>query len=165
MGLILALCGSLRSRSVNRLVLQSLKQRLIEIEISEILAELPPFNPDKLPNSPDVVGALTRQIQTANAVLIASPEYIHGVSSVIKTAFDWTVDTGAWSKKPTFVINCSGRATIAHQQLCHTLGVMEAEVIEACVPLMTNQITELELEAGYSSAMQAIADSITNRVG
>ncbi|MEI7577243.1 MAG: NADPH-dependent FMN reductase [Armatimonadota bacterium] len=114
MGLILAICGSLRANSVNRLVLQSLQKSLPELSISRAVAELPIFNPDLLANRPQAVETLSNEILEATAILVASPEYIHGVSSVVKSALDWTVDTGAWSNKPVFVINCSGRANIAH---------------------------------------------------
>lgn len=42
---------------------------------------------------------------------------------------------------------------------------MEAEVHQACVPLMTNRCTLTEIEQNFATELQSLSDTIANRVG
>jgi NAD(P)H-dependent FMN reductase len=135
---ILALAGSLRAASMNRLMLAMAADCApagVQIAQFHSLGDLPLFNPDlEAPGcvEPASVARLRLAIAGADAVLIASPEYAHGVSGVMKNALDWMVANGVFVGKPVVLWNASPRASIALAALRETLSVMTADlVIEA----------------------------------
>jgi len=139
--MILGICGSLRAKSLNRMALMAIQTVEPELVVWEGLALIPPFNPDWEDQPNEAVLELSRLIREAKAVVIASPEYAHGVTGVVKNALDWTVGSGEFMQKPTVVINCSHSATIANAALRETLSVMEAEVIPFALPLFSHGMT------------------------
>src|SRR3978361_1126087 len=91
---ILALSGSLRAASINTALLHAaaaLAPSTIRVSVSSLVGQLPLFNPDVETNGllPDAVQALHAEVAAADALLIASPEYAHGVTGAIKNALDW----------------------------------------------------------------------------
>jgi chromate reductase, NAD(P)H dehydrogenase (quinone) len=105
------------------------------------MGDLPFFNPDIEYEENPVVSDYCNHIRAAKAVIIASPEYAHGVTGVMKNALDWVVGTGEFMQKPTLVINCSHSSIIANLALRETLSVMEAQVIPFSFPLKSHGIT------------------------
>lgn len=89
---IVALCGSLRANSFNRMLMQ-LAQEVAPRTMSVVEADwsaVPPFNADALAvGFPDVVEDLRAQIAAADGVLIVSPEYNFSVPGMFKNALDW----------------------------------------------------------------------------
>jgi len=63
-------------------------------------------------------------------LLIASPEYAHGVAGGLKNALDWLVGGPEFYQKPVAVLNASARAVHADAHLRETLLTMAARVIE-----------------------------------
>ncbi|WP_241649991.1 NADPH-dependent FMN reductase [Rosenbergiella collisarenosi] len=135
---VLAVSGSLRQSSLNRLFLESmklLKPDGIEFEIQSRIDQLPFFNPD-FEDEPNLeVSRWRKSLNDANFIIFASPEYAHGVTGVIKNALDWIVSSGELLGKPISVPNLSPRATIAHSQLSEILVVMGGEIVECCSPV------------------------------
>ena len=89
---ILGLAGSLRRGSYNRALLRSASQLApggMVIEIFD-LSEVPLYNGDvEAEGDPQGVARLKQAIAAADGVLIATPEYNHGVPGVMKNAVDW----------------------------------------------------------------------------
>ena len=86
---ILALSGSLRAASINSMLLRAaakLAPAGIEVSVFQGLGELPLFNPDLEAHPPPTVTPFFQAVAEADALLIASPEYAHGVSRTIKNA-------------------------------------------------------------------------------
>ncbi|WP_430470177.1 NADPH-dependent FMN reductase [Thalassospira lucentensis] len=140
---VLAICGSLRATSINRTLLhasqmQGLKHAL-NITLYDGLGDLPIFNPDNEQTPPKSVLAFRAQLSHSDAILIASPEYAHGVTGAIKNALDWVVASGEFMQMPVAAINASGRATIAQAALIETIRTMDATIIDdACVTIVLN---------------------------
>ena len=136
---ILAISGSLRVGSLNSMLLRAAKRLAptdIEVDLYRDLNILPLFNPDLEALTPAVVAELRARIISSDAVLIASPEYAHGVTGVIKNALDWMVGNESFVDKPVGLFNASPRATIAQTALRETLVTMSARIIDdACVPV------------------------------
>src|SRR5215831_18403287 len=130
---VLAISGSLRSASSNTALVNAAAQLApsgIEVAIYEDLDQLPPFNPDRDTDRPPTpVCAFRAALQSADAVLLSSPEYAHGVPGVLKNALDWVVGSGELVGKPVALVNASTRATHAWNSLVETLSVMSARVI------------------------------------
>jgi len=90
---ILAIVGSLRRGSYNRMAYNAVRELLPEgvtIEEGEI-GSIPLFNDDVLTESgpPEPVRRLREQIAAADAVLFISPEYNYSIPGVLKNAIDW----------------------------------------------------------------------------
>lgn len=137
---VAGICGSLRRVSSNRAVVAAaarLAPAGAQVLVYDGLADLPAFNPDvDDATAPPSVQALRHLIDHADAVLISSPEYAHGVPGVLKNALDWLVGSGELIGKPIAVINASSRATHAWTSLVETLTVMSAVVVrEASITL------------------------------
>jgi NAD(P)H-dependent FMN reductase len=137
---VLAISGSLRGKSSNSaLVNAATKLRSTDVEVTSTrvevsvyqgLAAIPPFNPDLDTDFPPVaVLELRAALSAADAILISSPEYAHGVSGVLKNALDWVVGSGELIDKPIALINASTRATHAHASLHEILTTMSGRVI------------------------------------
>jgi NAD(P)H-dependent FMN reductase len=100
------------------------------IDVYTELAALPPFNPDvENDGAPEVVRRFQAQLRAADAIMIASPEYAHGVPGVLKNALDWVVGSGELTDKPMAIVNTSARARHAWASLVETSTTMAARVI------------------------------------
>jgi NAD(P)H-dependent FMN reductase len=137
---VLAISGSLRAGSLNSMLLRAVKRLApsdISVDLYRGLGALPLFNPDiEALGAPPEVGELRSRIVSSHAILIASPEYAHGVSGVIKNALDWMVGNESFIDKPVGLLNASPRASIAQAALRETLSTMSARVVPAaCVTL------------------------------
>lgn len=89
---ILAFAGSLRKGSFNKSLLRASKESApdtMNIEIFD-LEGIPLFNADvESEGDPERVTEFKEAIRKADGILIASPEYNHGMSGVTKNAIDW----------------------------------------------------------------------------
>jgi chromate reductase len=89
---VLGFAGSLRAASYNRMLLGAaveLAPEGMEIEVFDI-GGIPLFNEDvEAAGTPPAVEAFRDAIRRADALLIATPEYNHGVPGVLKNAIDW----------------------------------------------------------------------------
>ena len=103
------------------------------------------FNPDIEAIKPAPVVALREQILFSDALLIASPEYAHGVTGAIKNALDWMVGNETFVNKPVVLLNASPRATHAQAALRETVSTMSARLVdEACItiPILGSGLSE-----------------------
>ena len=134
---MLALSGSLRRTSYNTFALEALcalAPPSTEIKIFDGIGDIPLFNPDLEENIPPVVAALKTALARANGLILASPEYAHGISGVMKNALDWLVSGEAFVNLPVALINTSPRATHAQAALREVVTTMSGIIVEeACV--------------------------------
>lgn len=148
---ILALCGSLRAASLNAALLRTaarLAPPEIRVSVFDGMAALPLFNPDLEAQAPPAVQRLRDEVAAADALLIASPEYAHGVTGVIKNALDWLVSQEAFVNKPVAVLNASPRAHHADAALRETLRTMSALIVEEAsisIALLGSKMSESEM--------------------
>src|SRR5215204_1091024 len=89
---ILGFAGSLRAGSYNRLLLRAAAEVApdqMTIETFD-LTPMPLYNQDlDVGEGPQPVSRFREAIDRADALLIATPEYQHGISGVLKNALDW----------------------------------------------------------------------------
>lgn len=89
---ILAFAGSLRKGSLNKSLLMAVKELAPEhmnITIFD-LEGISLFNEDvEAEGDPDRVAEFKETILQADGILIASPEYNHGMTGITKNAIDW----------------------------------------------------------------------------
>lgn len=161
---ILAISGSLRARSSNTETLRAaamLAEDSLKVSLYGGLATLPLFNPDldgadALPLPP--VRELRRQIAEADAVLICSPEYAHGVPGALKNALDWLVSGPEMVLKPVGLLNVSPRSTYAYEALTEILRTMSTVLVpDAC---RTVSLEGRGLSAATIAATRELAEAL-----
>jgi NAD(P)H-dependent FMN reductase len=135
-----ALCGSQRQASSNRLLLEALQEAApagVIIEICATIGALPIFNPDSEGGStPDAVEAFAAKIRAADGLIIACPEYAHGIPGGLKNALDWLVSRDEVPFKPVMIAHASHRGEHLLLQLAEVLQTMSmVNVAEAFLQL------------------------------
>jgi chromate reductase, NAD(P)H dehydrogenase (quinone) len=181
---ILAISGSLRAASSNTALLRAatmLPCAGVEVRLYDGLAQLPPFNPD-LDIEPDGDGAeqllpppvrdLRAQVAAADGLLIACPEYAHGVPGAFKNALDWLVGDLDFAGKPVALLNAAPRAHHAQASLAETLRTMAACLVTEPpigVPVRNRALdaeailSDPSLVSALRAAIDALACEITRR--
>jgi NAD(P)H-dependent FMN reductase len=167
---ILAISGSLRGASINSALLRAtarLASGDLRVRVFDGVAALPLFNPDVVDADTDTpppapVRYLYDAVTACDALLIASPEYAHGVTGAIKNLLDWLVSFKPFVYLPVAVVNTSPRAHHADAALRETLKTMSALIVEPAslsIPLLG---TGLDEDGMVRTA--AIADAIGRSV-
>jgi NAD(P)H-dependent FMN reductase len=164
---LLALSGSLQAGSTNTAVLRIAQNRAaegIEVVLFDRLADVPPFSPDVDPASP-VVDEWRALVRGADGLLIATPEYAHGLPGVLKNALDWLVGTGELYGKCVAILSAephAARAVHARADLERTLRAQGAEVVASetlAVPtgVRGHEADDPGVVAGVDRALKALA--------
>ncbi|BCU77626.1 NADPH-dependent FMN reductase [Luteolibacter sp. LG18] len=171
---ILGLCGSLRTGSSNRALLEvaaGLAPDGVSFIIHDGLGDLPLFRPD-VTEVPAVVARFQQGLAAADAVWIASPEYAHGITGCLKNALDWVVASGEFSSKPVAAPNTSYASRHAHESLIEILATMDARVVAPAsirIPLPGSRITRAEILADEMlceltrSSLEELVDALNPR--
>lgn len=169
---ILALSGSLRAASCNTALLRAcvrLAPADLRVSLYDGLGGLPLFNPDLDDDPPAAARHLRERATCAAAVLIASPEYAHGVTAVIKNALDWLVGCEAFVDKPVVVVNASPRSVHADPALRETVRTMSARLIEEASVTIPVQGAHLDVDgmvgdARIAAAIRAMLDALRRNI-
>jgi len=154
---VLCLSGSLRRVSSNTAALQAAQQLAsgrLELDLYDGLGTLPLFNPDDdvdpLPRS---VLALRAAIGRADVLLIACPEYAHGVPGAFKNLLDWLVGSLEFPGKPVLLLNTAARGSYhAQEALDEILRTMSAQ-------LLTTQPCAVSLPGAGCTKAQVLASA------
>jgi chromate reductase, NAD(P)H dehydrogenase (quinone) len=135
---IVGISGSLRGASFNTALLKLLKEKAApEISIDVVTLEHIPFyneDFDKAPQLP-TVAEFRNRIEISDGVLIATPEYNHGIPGVLKNALDWASrphSNSCFKGKPVSIISSSPAFTggvRAQYQLREALIAMYAHLV------------------------------------
>ncbi|HVS02448.1 MAG TPA: NADPH-dependent FMN reductase [Thermoanaerobaculia bacterium] len=89
---VAAFAGSLRRASYNRALLRAARELAPAGMTLDVVAldDVPLYNEDvESAGDPPAVARLKEAVERADGLLIATPEYNHGVSGVTKNAVDW----------------------------------------------------------------------------
>lgn len=173
---LLGLSGSLRRDSYNSAALEALSelaQSDIDLHIGRI-KDLPLFNPDLDEENIPALKELKSKVAEASGLIIASPEYAHGISGPMKNALDWLVSGVEFPYKPIMLINTSPRASHAQAALREVLKTMSGIIVEsACVtvPLLSSNLDKEgilhnpEISDTLLGGLNAFYHQITEKVG
>ena len=159
---LLAISGSLRRASSNTAALEALARLApegVKVLVYRDLAKLPPYNPDDDVEDrpkPEPVETLRALVGASDALVIAAPEYAHGVPGALKNALDWLVASETFAGKPVMLINASPRAFHAQASLREILATMAAR-------LMPEAFAALSLAGKSLSADEVLADQASLR--
>jgi chromate reductase, NAD(P)H dehydrogenase (quinone) len=159
---ILAISGSLRRASTNTAALEALARLAPEgakVLVYGDLAKLPPFNPDddvEDKPKPEAVETLRALVDASDALVIAAPEYAHGLPGALKNALDWLVASETFAGKPTALINTSPRAFHAQASLREILSTMAAR-------LTPEAFAAIALTGKAATVDDVLADAVCTR--
>jgi len=131
---VLCLCGSLRRVSANRAALEAaraLAPASLRLEMHSGMGALPLFSPDAETDPlPQGVLDLRFAVGRADALLIACPEYAHGIPGAFKNLLDWLVGALEFPGKPVLLLNTSARGSHhAQDALMEVLRTMSARLL------------------------------------
>lgn len=167
---ILAVSGSLRAASYNTAALRAAALAAppgVTVHVYDGIGTLPLFDPDldgavddAAPPAP--VAAWRAALDAADALLIASPEYAHGISGVMKNALDWAVSMPTFPGKPVALLNTSPRAHHAQDALREVLVTMSARLVPQASIALPLQGSRLDLDGivGRADLMQALRGAL-----
>jgi chromate reductase len=152
---VLGVVGSLRSGSFNRRLLNhavAIAPPRLKIDVATDLIRLPLFDEDlEVGGLPDVVVAMQDRIRSADALLLATPEYNFGVPGPVKNFIDWASRPpggGPLVRKPVALIGAStgrvGGTVQAQGQLRISLSVLGAFVMPSPPILVAEAHTRFE---------------------
>jgi chromate reductase len=141
---ILGIPGSLRRGSHNRRLLRAAGDTLpsgAAFAEWDGLADLPAFNEDLEETPPPVVQDFLDAIESADALLVATPEYNASVPGALKNALDWAsrpFPDNVLRDKPSAVIGASTGlfgAVWAQAEVRKVLTASGAHVLESELPV------------------------------
>ncbi len=152
---VLALVGSLRKGSLNKVLVQTAAEEApagMEITIFP-LNDLPLYNTDvETAGLPESVVALHEAIKNSDAMILATPEYNGSFSGVLKNGIDWASRGGGiLAKKPVVTMGGSPGAlggTKAQEHLravCLHLGMYLLPKPTVAVPHFGKKIEDGKL--------------------
>ena len=166
--------GSLSSKSINRALAGALtKAGPAHFEFFEIsIADLPLYNHDFDGDYPAAGTAFKAAVESADALLIVTPEYNRGIPGSLKNALDFGSrpwGTNSFAGKPVGIIGASIGAVgtaVAQAQLRGVLGFLDTVVMgqpEAYVQLTAESFDAKgdpsdglsAVLSGYTDAFQA----------
>ena len=131
---VFAIVGSASANSSNlQLVnyIASLTKAVFHLRVYDALQQLPHFNPaQSIENTPQSILNLRNEIDSADGVLICTPEYIFSIPSGLKNIFEWCVSTTVFANKPVGLITASAHGVKGHEELKLILKTVDAFFVD-----------------------------------
>jgi len=170
---ILGISGSLRPGSSTSAVVRAagrLAPAGVDFAVYDGVGDLPHFIPDLDTDAPPAPVQLLRDaIAAADALLLCTPEYAHGMPGSLKNMLDWLVSWPGFVGKRVAVLSASPSAQgghHAHAWLLQTVTVMSADVVAEAslmIPYVkkkldpNGELADPETERMLAAAMKALA--------
>ena len=169
---VLGICGSLRRASTNMGLLRYARQHAPEgmsIEIAD-LADVPFYNAD-FAEKPAAVLRLLTELELADGVLFACPEYNYSIAPALKNALDWASrepNNALLAGKPAAILGAGGgmgtsRAQYHLRQVCVFLDLHPLNKPEVFANAFAGafdadgNLTDAKLIQQVAAQMQALA--------
>jgi chromate reductase len=159
---LVAISGSLRARSTNTELLRAaalVAPGDFSVALYGGLADFPHFNPDIEETAlPESAAALRRAVGDADALIISTPEYAHGLPGSLKNALDWLVGGPEMVTKRVALWHASTWSVHAPAQLAEILRTMSADVVDGATVVLnlrgkTSQAAEIAANDDTRGAM------------
>lgn len=118
---IFAINGSASDHSSNQKLLDNLAELtkdFFSLTFFNDLKKLPHFDPElSVDNTPKIILDFRHSIETADGIIICTPEYVFSIPGGLKNAIEWCVSTTVFSDKPTGLITASANGVKGHEEL------------------------------------------------
>lgn len=177
---ILAISGSLRRDSHNSALLRAAADLLpdgVELEFSDTLRDIPPYDDDALAEPGPAVERLREEVAAVDGVLVSTPEYNHSIPGQLKNALDWLSRPLAESPlrgKPAAVVGASTGmfgAVWAQAEARKVLTAIGARVVDTELPVPSadeqfdeaGKLTDEELEAQLVAVLGELVEAVQKR--
>ena len=155
---IATICASLQSSSSNDTVMSAIEAELRtqgwDPRRVAGLERIPPFRPDIDP--PNEVTAWAGQLDAAEGVAIATPEYAAGPPGALKNALDWLVGLSTIYRKPVVVV-CAGTTGGAFTTVVARHVVLAGGAINSPALLMRSKAPDPHQRLGSRTFLHPVA--------
>ena len=125
---VLAICGSIRKGSSNHKLLSAVKSLFPNLSgwVDFDIGSLPFFNPDLQFNEiPSAVVELRAFALQSEFIVVATPEYAHGIPGILKNALEWLVCEETMKKRVIVFIAAPSGGDYVKPYLLETLRTMD----------------------------------------
>ncbi len=127
---IVGINGSASRNSSNLAILHKIAElgkSEFDLKIIDDLTELPHFKTELTDtNVPGKIIRFRNQIESADGILICTPEYVFSIPSGLKNAIEWCVSTVVFSDKPIGLITASASGERGHEELKLIMKTVQA---------------------------------------
>jgi NAD(P)H-dependent FMN reductase len=166
---LLAIAGSIRHSSSTAALVRAavrLAPPGVRVEIYDGVATLPQFSPDlDVEPLPPAVAALRAAVGASDGLILATPEYAHGMPGALKNALDWLVSATEPIGLPVVLISASpGGAAHAHAQFSEVLRTMNLRLIDAGAHVFSRARLDPHGEARDPALLAALATGLAELV-
>jgi len=118
---IFVINGSASNNSSNEKLIDNiadLTKDSFEVTVFNDLKTLPHFDPGlSIHKTPEIIIKFRKKIETADGIIICTPEYVFSIPSGLKNAIEWCVSTTVFSDKPVGLITASASGEKGHEEL------------------------------------------------
>jgi chromate reductase, NAD(P)H dehydrogenase (quinone) len=177
---VLAISGSLRSSSFSTAIVQAMSyEEHAGMTVSvKTLEEIPLYNED-LDTEPALpaIAKLRDEVRESDGVVIATPEYNHGIPGVLRNALDWAsrpAFASCFRAKPVLIVTSAPGATggvRAQCQLRETLVSMLAHIVPGREILLAgvekrmrdSRFTDADTLRVLKRGLQALREEVLSR--
>uniref|UniRef100_UPI0036F1FF74 NADPH-dependent FMN reductase n=1 Tax=Lacticaseibacillus jixiensis TaxID=3231926 RepID=UPI0036F1FF74 len=130
-----AIVGSNAKHSYNRLLLQFMQMHYTQHDITIVESGgWPMFNENHPATDPEPAVALAKQIEEADGVIIACPEYNHSVPSPLKSLIEWeSYRLHPFADKPVMIVGASSFAQGSSRAQLHLRQILDSPGVNAQV--------------------------------
>jgi NAD(P)H-dependent FMN reductase len=125
---ILTLSGSIREDSSNAALLSAVSKLFPQMEWQNFPIKTLPFFDPQLQFGDDIPKAVLRlrsDAKAANFLVIATPEYAHGIPGILKNALEWLVCEETMQKKVIVFVATASGGEYVKEYLLETLRTMD----------------------------------------
>lgn len=173
---ILGISGSTKKDSTNGIILRYVAEHFkdeLDIEIYEDIDQLPHFNPGLDKDTPPIeIQRLREKIQSADGVLICTPEYVFSLPGSLKNMIDWQVSTTLFSGKPVAIIVAAASGAKAYESLCLVMRTIESVLPDSSTLLINGargkvspggEIDHVDTQKGIASVISSLLKTINTQ--
>ena len=166
---VLGIPGSLRATSSSAALLRAalhVSPPGTELTIYDGLGDLPHFSPDlDVEPLPPPVMALRAAVGSAAGLILATPEYAHGMPGALKNALDWLVSATEPIGLPVLLVSASpGGAAHAHAQFSEVLRTMNLRLVDGGAHAFSRARLDPHGEVADAALLAALGAGLTRLV-
>jgi chromate reductase, NAD(P)H dehydrogenase (quinone) len=170
---IVGICGSLRKNSFNRGLIRAFGQLLPEkmkFTIADI-SDLPFFTEDREQNLPETVMKLKELVESADALIVSTPEYNLSYSAVLKNALEWLSRSSLQRPIAGKIVAVMGAASIqvgvSQSHLRDVLYGLNAKLINRPIIHVGNASVKFDekgnlIDSGVKKQLETLKDELMN---
>lgn len=131
---LVGIAGSIAEESYNRTLLKFIAMQFnqeVDIELLDI-NDVPMFTQDAATVDNHVVAFLSQKIQSADGVIIATPEHNHTVPAALKSVIEWlSYKVHPFDGKPVMIVGASYLTQGTSRAQLHLRQILEAPGVNA----------------------------------